>query len=615
MLGFRNRIAAPSVKKVTVAIILSVGLAAAALVPMTIQDFHLSGTQVGDMPEGSILTSGNCAMCHGNYDPVNEPHRNWSGSLMGQAGRDPLFYAQMTTANQDVANVGYFCMRCHVPLSFVTGHAYQPDGSTLDETDQDGVTCNFCHAMVDPIYKPGISPVEDMPILNALTGIPQYYGNSMFVLDPNGVRRGPYSDATTAPHDTIASPFHRTGDMCGTCHDVGNVAVTKQPNGTFRYNNLNEATPTEDPWEQFPLERTYTEWKLSAFANGGVDMGGRFGGQMTVVSTCQDCHMPQVTAQACFFGPTRTDMKRHEFAGASAWVLEIIGRYYEKDPNVDQAALLEGRAKAVSMLERAASLELEQDCGGVRVRVINESGHKIPTGHIEGRRIWTNVRVYDGGDQLVREYGHYDSTTAHLDEESTDIYEMHVGLSDFASQITGYPAGVTTHMALADSIIKDTRIPPRGFNNANYEAGGAPAVGALYADGQHWDDTNFWIPEDAARVEVTVNYQTVTRHYIEALRDGNVTDGWGDALYQLWLDTNKGAPIPMISDALALNPFVRGDTDANALIELTDYAKYVQCETGPGNSLADGCECMDFNGDNRVDMRDFLGFQITFTGQ
>jgi hypothetical protein len=247
--------------------------------------------------------------------------------------------------------------------------------------------------------------------------------------------------------------------------------------------------------------------------------------------------------------------------------------------------------------------------------VINESGHKIPTGHIEGRRIWTNVKVYDRDDSLVREYGHYDPETAHLDEGSTDIYEMHVGLSDYASQVTGYPAGVTTHMALADTIVKDTRIPPRGFNNAAYEAGGAPVVGVTYVDGQHWDDTNFWIPEDAARVEVTVNYQTVTRHYIEALRDGNVTDGWGDALYQLWLDTNKGAPILMVSDELVLHSFVRGDADSDQDVDLPDYASFSDCLSGPEGTAADSCKGLDFDGDDRVDMRDFLGFQNSYTGQ
>lgn len=591
------------------------GAGAMGQVPMTLEDFHLPGTQVGDVSPAIVGPSENCSACHGNYDLASEPFNTWRGSLMGQAGRDPLFYAQMATANQDVANVGYYCMRCHVPFSFLTGSAYQPDGSTIDETDRDGVSCHFCHSMVDPVYKPGISPPQDEAILSGLTAVPSYYGNSMFVLDPSGLRRGPYANAQP-PHAFVQSDFFRRGDFCGTCHDVGNVAVTRLTDGTYRYNNLNQPTPTEDPAGQFPLERTYTEWKLSAFAQGGVDMGGRFGGDGgTTVSTCQDCHMPRTSARGCFFGPERGDLARHDFAGASAWVLEIIGLYHEGDPAVDQSSLVEGRQKAIDMLSRAVSLELEQNCGGVRVRVINESGHKIPTGHIEGRRIWADVKVFGAESQLLREYGHYDDETAHLDESSTDVYEMHVGLSDYASFVTGYPVGVTTHMALADTIEKDNRIPPRGFNNAAYEAAGAPVVGSVYEDGQYWDDTYFWLPDEASNVEVTVNYQTVTRHYIEALRDGNVTNDWGDILYQLWLDTNKGAPIPMATQRLDLSAFVRGDDNGNGGIDLADLGAFLECAGDPNESTLDGCQCMDFEGDRDTDLADFAAFQRRLGGQ
>ena len=140
-------------------------------------------------------------------------------------------------------------------------------------------------------------------------------------------------------------------------------------------------------------------------------------------------------------------------------------------------------------------------------------------------------------------------------------------------------------------------------------------VGATYADGQYWDDTYFWIPEEAARIEVTVNYQTVTRHYIEALRDGNVTDDWGDVLYQLRLDTNKGAPIPMVSEQLTLFSFVRGDADGSGSVGLADFGAYVFCMSDPASDAADGCDGMDFDGDDDVDMVDFLRFQRRFAGE
>ncbi len=601
-------------RRLTVLVLLGMaGMAGAALVPMTLLDFHTPGTQVGDILPGRITTSNECIWCHGNFNPQTEPYANWQGSLMGQAGRDPLFFAQMTTANQDVANVGYYCLRCHVPMSIVTGHANQADGSTLDPIDRDGVTCHLCHSMVDPIFKPGISPPEDELILNVMSELPGFYGNSMFVLDPNGHRRGPLDDATMAPHVTVYSPFHRTSEFCGTCHDVGNLAISKQPDGTFRYNAIDQPSPIQDPHQQFPLERTYTEWKLSAFADGGVDMGGRFGGiGPAVVSTCQDCHMPRTSGQVCYYGPDRPSIPRHDFAGASSWVLDIIAMHYENDPEVDVNLIREGSRKAVEMLERAATLELTQACGTVRTRVINESGHKLPTGHIEGRRVWVNVKVFDAADQLIREYGHYDAEEGELDEATTEVYEMHIGLSEYAAGLLGLQPGATTRMSLADTIVKDNRIPPRGFNNATFEAGGAPVVGTVYADGQYWDDTDFWLPQGAARVEASVFYATVTRHYIEALRDANVTDDWGDILHSLWERTGRCPPVLITTETLVVQPFQRGDFDGNGSVTLSDYAAQVACQTAPGAVLADGCACFDFDGDRDVDLVDYVLLQRVF---
>lgn len=587
-------------KSIAFATILLAGGAIAAVIPLTLEDFHIAGTQIGMVTPNEIFTSDGCFGCHSHFSQVTEPYDSWSGSLMGQAGRDPLFWAQMATANQDAANAGYYCMRCHVPMTWATGTAYDPSGASVNAIDQDGVNCHFCHSMVDPIYKPGISPAEDEAILAALgEDKPNHYGNAMFVLDPQGRRRSGRANHV-APHEMITSPFHRTGDFCGTCHEVGNLAVSKQPDGTYRYNAINQPTPDEDPWTQFPLERTYSEWKLSAFANGGVDMGGRFGGLgASVVSSCQDCHMPRAQGQVCSFGPVRNDAVTHEFAGASSWVLEIIKEHYQNDPNVNPQAMDRGILAAKDMLSRAATLEGAQSASRVNIRVTNESGHKIPTGHIEGRRIFLSLAVRDSAGAIIHEYGHYDFDTAELDEASTVIYEMHVGLSDFAAGLTGFPAGVTTHMALADTIEKDSRIPPRGFNNAAYEAAGAPAVAWEYADGQHWDDSCFRLPAGAASVDVKLYYQTVTKHYIEALRDYNTTNEWGNILHDLWLKTNKGAPVLMAERVVPVNSFIVGDADGDGVVGFSDLNAVLSQFGSNGR-----CLNADFDLDGDVDFGD-----------
>lgn len=597
----------PALSRATVGIAALAVVASAALatiIELTFEDLHLPGTQVGQVPASAMIASGNCAACHGGYDPQHEPFATWSGSLMGQAGRDPLFFAQMALANQDTVNAGYYCMRCHVPNSFTTGHAYQPDGSTLNATDKDGVSCHFCHSMVDPIFQPGVSPPEDAAILAALTdGPPQYYANSMFVLDPQGRRRGGRPNPAT-PHEFIHSPFHTTGNFCGTCHEVGNVAVTKQPNGTYRYNALDQRTPDQNPAHQFPLERTFSEWRLSAFASGGVDMAGRFGGAgASVVSSCQDCHMPRADAKACAFGPQRPDARTHDFAGAAAQVLDIIALYTQEDPAVNQSHIAAGRAKAVSMLERAATLDLTQSSSTLTVRVTNQTGHKLPTGHIEGRRIWLNVRFRDGQGALLSEHGAYDLNTAVLTTSTTRVYEMHVGISADAAAATGLPAGPTTHMALADTIEFDNRIPPRGFHNATYAEAGSPAVGHAYADGQYWDDVPFTIPHRAVSVEVQLLYQNTPKEYIEHLRDANTSNHWGNTLYNLWAASGKGKPIAMTEATLSLLPACAADFNHSGAITVQDLFDYL-------TAWFSGSPTADFNHSASItiqDLFDYLG--------
>lgn len=261
--------------------------------------------------------------------------------------------------------------------------------------------------------------------------------------------------------------------------------------------------------------------------------------------------MPRAVAKGSILGAERADLARHDFAGASAWVLRAIAT-----ENPTSAKFLErGALAAEAMVARAATLELAQASGKLTVKIVNETGHKLPTGHIEGRRVWLHVRALDAAGATLAEYGRYDAATAELDAATTTVFEMHVGLSEKAAAATGLPAGNTTHMALADAIVKDNRIPPRGFDNASYAAGGAPVVGATYADGQHWATVDYSLPVGTKRAVVTAYYQTAPREYVEHLRDHNVTDDWGKRLYAAWQKTNKGPPMVIATAERVIEPF------------------------------------------------------------
>ncbi|MGE3165759.1 MAG: hypothetical protein AB7O52_12685 [Planctomycetota bacterium] len=583
------------------------------LVPTTLTDFFQPGTQPLTITDPLFAATG-CGFCHANYDPDHAIVDTWRPSIMAQAGRDPLFYACLAIAEQDAAFVGDLCLRCHSPVGWLGGRSEPTDGSALDgfQGDLDGITCHVCHRMVDPIPGAG-NPVEDAGILAALPNAPTSIHSGQYVMDPLDRRRGPFTlPANFAFHEWRMSPFHREALLCATCHDVSNPVFTRSGDD-YVVNDLNAPHPTHDKTQEFPIERTYSEWSMSAFAVAPIDMGGRFGGNLSAVSTCQDCHMPDVTARGCgLSGPVRTDMPRHEFSGSHTWILDSILNLdvtlelYDVPSFLSQAMVDAAKSNNISMLERASDVELTRVGTDLQVRVINQTGHKLPSGYPEGRRIWVNVRFYDASGTLVREHGAYDWAEADLDAASTKVYETKLGLDAAMAATTGLPAGESFHFALNNKIYKDNRIPPRGFTNSGFQAVQASPVAYSYADGQYWDDSLFPIPVAATDVEVAVYYQTASKEYITFLRDQNITNNAGEVLYNQWLATGKGPPVRIDIEVLALPPadFVRTDCDGNGQLDLADVIRTLELlfQAGAPESLCpDAC---DGNDDGRIDIAD-----------
>lgn len=559
---------------------LAVATVALALpAPTTINDFFGPGTQPGVLQD-PILTAQACSFCHGNYDETHEPFRPWAASMMGQAARDPIFHACLAIAEQDAPGAGDSCIRCHSPGGWLEGRSTPTDGSALTGADFEGVTCNFCHRMVDPEYTPGVDPAVDADILNLLKDIPTSAHSGHYVVDPLDRRRGPF-DLTKdfLYHEWLQSPFHRDSAMCATCHDVSNPVYERQPDGTYLPGQWNTPAPSHDKYDQFPMERTYSEWLMSDFADGPIDMAGRFGGNDPLVSSCQDCHMPTTTDRGCIFEdrPIRNDMPQHHFNGGNTWVLNSVRDLYpDNETFLSEESVNASNARAVQMLQNASDMALTLNGSEVTVRVTNESGHKLPTGYPEGRRMWLNVQFFNAGDVLIAERGHYDSATADLTTNDTKVYQAKLGISPDVAKTINAPAGEGFHFALNNEVISDNRIPPRGFTNANFTAVQAPPVAYTYADGQHWDDTDFTIPAGTARVEVRLYYQTTSKEYIEFLRDENTTNGTGQVAYDQWLAHGKSTPVEMDFQTLLIEAPCPGDFNGDTELNFFDVLQFLQ---------------------------------------
>ena len=536
-------------------------------VATTLRDFDMPGTQPFE-GGGDAAPPTDCAVCHGGYNPAVEPYANWQGSMMAHASIDPLFEANMVIANQDAPDSGDLCLRCHDSSGWMQGRSVPTDGSAMLEKDKIGVSCDLCHRMVDPVDEFNLSPAEDIDVLANLSFPGSHYGNGMVVLDPVTRMRGPFND-TVAPHSVVVSSFHKSSNFCGTCHDVSNPAFTKDAQGIYQLNALNQSAGQVDPEIAAPVERTFSEWRHSAYNSEQGVYQPEFAGNKNAgtenagfVSTCQDCHMRDVIGKGCnsLDAPSRADMPLHDMTGGSTWVPQMIANMYPA--KVNQPAITAGIGRARYMLQNAASLAVTSENGKLKAKVTNETGHKLPTGYPEGRRIWLNVKFFDAENGLISESGAYNSDTGVLSHDpEAKIYEVHPGIGENIAGAVGVPVGASFHFVLNNKIFGDNRIPPRGFTNENFAKFGGTPVGHSYADGQYWDDTEYTIPTGAVRAEVRLYYQSTSKEFIEFMLGQNNTHSKVLGMYNLWNNNGKCPPELMVQDQWSMDPEMDEDND------------------------------------------------------
>jgi hypothetical protein len=585
-------------------------------------DFTPHGTQPGlNLP---LRDSSDCSGCHkgGNVtdDPINMPYLTWVGSMKANATRDPLFWAALDVANNDLPGVGDFCFKCHSPMGWYRGRVVKPEqpGDPLvdgangcelfgeysaphsGQNDYEGISCHFCHRMDE----------------NGPMGESQIIGNGSVWVDDQACgnssqpcRKGPYdySGGGTPPHAWEYSDFIQSAEFCGACHNVSSPTVDDggvvEPYNKLWHNGVETALA-------MPIERTYSEWQSSDFADLiFLDGVGDDSGELPALKTgenCQTCHMPNsesIEARACVFDPLNGmgegrrigNLSTHQFAGGNSWIPQVLkGEYgaaleandlgrnnafdlttsYALNMLQNQSALLEATVDSASTDELALS-----------VKVTNLTGHKLPTGYPEGRRMWLNVVVRDNSNTVIYESGAYDAGTGVLTEDAQiKIYETLQGIWDpladggnGACEITDGDGDKMFHFARNNCVLKDNRIPPLGFSGAsNIEM---IPVGISYParpghPGQvvNYDVTSYQVPLTGQTgpfsVEATLKYQTASKEYIDFLEkqavdnsfpsenlmcDRSWTEGpanlsRGAFMKSLWENYGRSAPVDMVMD-------------------------------------------------------------------
>ncbi len=387
-----------------------------------------------------FVSSDQCMSCHaGDSSPFgpnmffpNEgkdgvdvsPFAEWSWSMMGLAGRDPIFHAQLETevathpaqGQLTPESIQDLCFSCHGvmgqrQLKLDDPHANFTQSQSLDPDDpygklaRDGVSCALCHQIEDNRH---------VPLVDVQTG--------RFNLNPrNGqgqlVLNGPFEEPRTMPmgKSLNAEPVHNgfisTSRMCASCHTVFLPVLDAQ-------NNV-----VKSRYEQ----STYLEWLNSSFRDDGP-----------APRSCQECHMPDtafgqmlnnfkianiqdqdypVTSNLSPLNlitmVKRPGYRRHVLLGINQFGLEFF-QHFPALLGISKVNFMSGTSDGLTRaihnsqeLARSQTAQVElsgaQRAGNLlsaQVRVTNLTGHRFPSG-VGFRRAFLLFEVRDGAGQVV----------------------------------------------------------------------------------------------------------------------------------------------------------------------------------------------------------------------
>jgi len=542
-------------------------------------------------PKGprQFLTSDQCVGCHNAYDLPNmqltdrrgrvlnlSPYGEWSASLMGLAGRDPVFHAQLE-AETDTYRPGIpaftenFCYSCHGamgerqinidgkgPFRHDMVYALPGDKNAMfGALARDGVSCTVCHHIAE----------EGLGTTGTFAG--------KFNLGPPDELYGPYDDPKTYPMEQalginpgVASQLTSSA-LCGSCHTV---IIPKIPTGYT-------GDPETDPTIEYEYEQTtFLEWRNSAYQDEIAPINAR------TARTCQDCHMPHTyrdqrlrfkianieepdypdtdnrAADELIQLSPRAPYGRHTLVGINVFVMEMFQQFRDTlgiaapDDSSDQMQtatdLLTAVESSVDLARtgtatlKVAAARIAGDALETIVRVTNHAGHKFPSG-VGFRRAWLEFSIIDAGGQVLWASGRSNALGVITGPDgqplSTEFarteWQPHWQLITEQEQVQIYEERtlndqhqLTTSFLARFHNVKDNRLLPTGWDNTAANTGFMQPEQVFedpqYFNGSGSDEVTYRVPlaaiPGAARVRVVLRYQSIPPYY---LRDRFETQG------------------------------------------------------------------------------------------
>jgi hypothetical protein len=530
---FVNRVILDPIKNFLPLIGRNTGTATSYRVVPIDHPFERRGTPPGSID--NMAAPSVCQQCH-VYTSTNI-YASWASSAHGYGAIDPVFNAALFNAKQQVKDVERWCTQCHRPENWLRGHP-------LDEQDQAGITCSACHRAIAPdstdlIDEAAIDRAQRMALVPPRAR--ELGGSGALIVDQYDIRRGTNFLNLGAPHAVWQSAYQGESALCGSCHSVYAPHLAPDPvTGEYTLGRPDIANG-ENP---FYLQSTYPEWLNSQYAAQDRQ--------------CQDCHMPRKQGYVAL-PDVANAMPRmvpmHTFAGGNLFILDLFDQL---GGLIDTSA---ARIAVTNMLTQSVAITPTINGGTLDIDVTCLAGHKCPTGYEEGRAWILQVEQLDLNGQRVACSGCWDDVNHTIsgyeanpsdpayDPELTE-FAVHFGVTGTHALQLGMTPGPSFNLAVNNTVIRDTRIPPCGWDAAAYQALGlAPTV--PFAPGSCTATVHYAVRPAAKQIVVRVLHWSHTTPYLQFLRE--VGGASGQTVWNAWranLGAGKGRPFVITSRAV-----------------------------------------------------------------
>ena len=586
----------------------------------------------------TLLTADQCAGCHDSTALIDAaaaemmvrvpgtdavasvaPFAQWQASMMGSAGRDPVFRAQLEyelhhAPTGEQAAVAELCTRCHQPAGHrfdpeLTAHAdnfyHAPDDAPkpaalpvgndhlwrFGALARDGVNCQICHAM---------SPQG--------LGAPDTFSGRFKLVEPLDRVYGPFDDVTSPPMQSslgiepMGGAHLQRSELCASCHML--EVPVYQGDETVKHT-----------FEQ----TTFTEWQMSAFNAPPGDPQRR---------TCQDCHMSRVNpfdADSPTRGrianiedsrypyvpnrlpaedldtPERTGWARHNLTGINLFSMAMLQQFPlelgsfnlrpARPTNLLPPKTLAAREAFGMAREQSARLELSHNLATrdadaplqAEVTITNLSGHRLPTG-VNFRRAFVELAAFDSQGAKLWCSGCtnaagllIDNTRSVLESELTldpaalqfdhDRIASSRQVQVFERREVDCDGRLTTSFLRLCRPVKDNRLLPRGWRGEPASAQTPPEIARITYE------LPAAVARNTARVRARLLYQALPPYY---LRDRFELLGSG------------ADPMAFPETQRLLHLASRLNTE-HALLPLRNWVLPLQCQQAGKSAAATSC--------------------------